>query len=94
MKMLPEQTADSATEKHVPVVEKVDGGYRVKVGSIPHPMLENHYIMWIELSADGVICRKSLKPGSEPAAFFPRPEAKQVEAREFCNIHGLWRTSK
>jgi superoxide reductase len=91
MKLMPEQTADSATEKHVPLIEREDGGYKVKVGSVPHPMLEKHYIAWIELEADGSTCRKFLSPGTEPAAFFPCPEAKLLRAREYCNIHGLWK---
>jgi len=91
MKLLAEQTADSAKEKHVPIVERVEGGYRVKVGSVPHPMLEAHYINWIELRADGSVCRKFLAPGMEPAAFFPCAEAKVLGAREYCNIHGLWK---
>ncbi len=91
MKQMPEQTADSTLEKHVPVIERVEGGYQVKVGSVPHPMLENHFIQWIELEADGRVCKKFLAPGIEAAAFFPGPEARTLKAREFCNIHGLWR---
>ena len=53
MELLDEKTADTGKEKHVPVIEKIDGGYKVKVGSVPHPMEENHYIEWIELLADG-----------------------------------------
>jgi superoxide reductase len=91
MKMLVEQTADAATEKHVPVIERVEGGYRVKVGSVPHPMLDAHYIEWIELVSDGSSCRRYLLPGGEPSAFFPGPEAATLSAREYCNIHGLWK---
>ena len=57
MELLTEKTADQGMEKHVPVVEKIDGGYKVKVGSVPHPMEEGHYIEWIELMADGKIYR-------------------------------------
>jgi superoxide reductase len=91
MKILVEQTADAATEKHVPVIERVEGGYRVKVGSVPHPMLDAHYIEWIELVSDGSSCRRYLQPGGEPSAFFPGPEAATLGAREYCNIHGLWK---
>jgi superoxide reductase len=91
MKLLVEQTADAATEKHVPVIERVQGGYRVKVGSVPHPMLDAHFIEWIELVADGSSCRRYLQPGGEPSAFFPGPEAAVLGAREYCNIHGLWK---
>ncbi len=91
MEQLPEQTADSSTEKHVPVIEKIANGYKVKVGSVPHPMEEKHYIEWIELIADGKSYRQYLQPGDAPEAVFC-VEAKQVSAREYCNIHGLWRS--
>lgn len=84
------QTADKTLEKHVPVVERQDNGYMVTVGSTLHPMDDNHYIMWIDLVADGVFHRKHLKPGDEPKAFFAVPEAKDVAAYEYCNLHGLW----
>jgi superoxide reductase len=90
MKLLDEKTADAKTEKHVPVIEKVGGGYKVKVGSVPHPMLEEHYIQWIELLADGKAYRQFLEPGDQPEAVF-NVEADSVSAREHCNIHGLWK---
>jgi superoxide reductase len=90
MKRLVASTADAATEKHVPVIEKVDGGYKVKVGSVPHPMVDEHYIEWIELLADGCAYRRFLSPGQEPEALFS-VEAESVSAREFCNVHGLWK---
>ncbi len=90
MDLLEEKTADAATEKHVPVIEKIDGGYKVKVGSVPHPMLEEHFIEWIELLADGKAYRQFLEPGSEPQAIF-NVEAGSVSAREHCNVHGLWK---
>lgn len=91
MEKMPEQTADMATEKHVPVIEKTANGYSVKVGSVPHPMEEKHYIEWIELIADGKSYRQYLKPGVEAKAEFC-VEAKEVSAREYCNVHGLWRS--
>jgi superoxide reductase len=90
MKLLDEKTADAATEKHVPVIEKVEAGYKVKVGSVPHPMLEEHYIQWIELLADGKAYRQFLEPGDQPEAVF-NVEADSVSAREHCNVHGLWK---
>jgi len=90
MKALPEQTADSATEKHVPVITEVPGGTKVTVGSVPHPMLDKHYIMMIELHDGDFVYRKFLKPGDAPEAVFPVKAAKPV-ARELCNIHGLWK---
>ncbi|MHC4355684.1 MAG: desulfoferrodoxin [Planctomycetota bacterium] len=90
MQLLDEKTADAATEKHVPVIEKIDGGYKVKVGSVPHPMTEEHLIEWIELLADGKAYRQFLEPGGEPEAVFG-VQADSVSAREHCNVHGLWK---
>ena len=90
MNLLDEKTADMATEKHVPVIEEIEGGYRVTVGSTLHPMLDAHYIEWIELLADGVVQRAYLKPGDEPVAEFC-VSAEKVSAREYCNVHGLWK---
>jgi superoxide reductase len=90
MTLQKEQTADSSTEKHVPVIEKVDQGYKVTVGSTLHPMVDAHFIAWIELLADGKSYRQFLKPGDDPVAFF-NVEANEVSAREYCNVHGLWK---
>ncbi len=90
MEKLEEQTADAANEKHVPVIEKVDNGYKVTVGTTLHPMEEKHWIMWIELLADGVSYKKFLNPGDKPEAFFCIADAKEISAREYCNLHGLW----
>ena len=90
MEDMAEKTADQGKEKHVPVIEKISGGYKVKVGSIPHPMEEKHYIEWIELLADGKAYRQFLNPGEAPEAVF-NVEADDVSAREHCNIHGLWK---
>ena len=90
MKLLTENTEDAAQEKHVPVIEKVDGGYKVSVGSVAHPMIDKHYIEWIELSADGKCYAQFLKPGQEPTATFCI-DADQVGARAYCNLHGLWK---
>jgi superoxide reductase len=57
---------------------------------VAHPMEEKHYIEWIEIIADGKAYRQFLKPGDAPEAFF-KIDAKQVTAREYCNIHGLWK---
>jgi len=89
MKLMVENTVDAAKEKHVPVIEKVPGGYKVKVGAVAHPMEEKHWIEWIELMADGMVMTKLLKPGDAPEAVFIT-EAKSVSAREYCNLHGLW----
>jgi len=90
MELLEEQVANPAEEKHVPVIEKIEGGYKVKVGSKPHPMTPTHWIMWIDLLADGKLYRQFLNPGDKPEATFS-VEAKEVSAREYCNLHGLWK---
>jgi superoxide reductase len=90
MSLLSENTVDASKEKHLPVIEKVAGGYKVKVGSVAHPMEEKHHIEWIELLADNKAYRQFLKPGDAPEAVFA-VDATQVSAREFCNLHGLWR---
>jgi superoxide reductase len=90
MKLMVENTVDAAKEKHVPVIEKIPGGVKVKVGSVAHPMEEKHYIQWIEITADGRTCRKFLNPGEAPEAEF-MVEAANITAREYCNIHGLWK---
>ncbi len=90
MKLLVENSVDAAQEKHVPVVEKFDGGYKVTVGSVPHPMEEKHWIEWIELVADGKAYRQFLNPGDAPEATFA-VDAAEVTAREHCNLHGLWK---
>ncbi len=90
MVLLKENTVDAAQEKHVPVVEKVDDGYKVKVGSVEHPMEEKHYIEWIELIADGKAYRQFLEPNQSPEATF-KISAENATAREFCNLHGLWK---
>ena len=90
MVLLKENVTDAAHEKHVPVVEKTDCGYRVKVGSAEHPMLDEHYIHWIELQTPTSVLRRELKPGCKPEAEFFTDEAC-VCAREYCNLHGLWK---
>jgi len=90
MELLEEKTEDVGREKHVPVVEETEKGIRVKVGSVPHPMEEKHYIEWIEVIADGKAYRKFLKPGEKPEAEFSI--SGKVVAREYCNIHGLWKS--
>jgi len=90
MKNYLENTVDAAKEKHVPVVEKTAGGFKVKVGSVPHPMEQNHYIEWIELIVDGKAYREFLHPGQAPEATF-EIQAEKVAAREYCNLHGMWK---
>jgi superoxide reductase len=90
MKKMDEQTADWETEKHVPVIKQEGNLITVTVGSTPHPMTDEHYIEWIELVADGRMQRKFLKPGDPPEAQF-LCGADKLSAREYCNLHGLWK---
>ncbi len=90
MELLKEKTEDVGMEKHVPVIEKTEKGVRIKVGSTPHPMEEKHYIEWIEVIVEGATHRKFLKPGDKPEADF-EVKADKIQAREYCNIHGLWK---
>lgn len=90
MKQMKENTVDAAKEKHVPVIEKVANGFKVKVGSVAHPMEEKHYIEFVELIVDGKIYRQFLAPGQAPEAFF-EISGDKVAAREYCNLHGLWK---
>ena len=90
MKLMTENTVDAAKEKHVPVIEKTADGYLVKVGAAPHPMEAKHWIEWVELVADGKAYRQFLNPGDTPEATFC-VKAEKVYAREYCNIHGLWK---
>lgn len=92
MELLKEKTKDEGLEKHVPVIEKTKTGVKVKVGSIPHPMEEKHYIEWIEIMTNGRVYRKFLQSNDKPEAEF-EVKAKEIEAREYCNIHGLWKSS-
>ena len=90
MKLQEENTVDAAKEKHVPVIEMADGKITVKVGSVPHPMEDKHYIQWVELIADGKAYTQFLKPGEKPEAVFEL-SASNVTAREYCNLHGHWK---
>jgi len=90
MEKLTAKTSDQGKEKHVPVIEQGDGTITVKVGSVTHPMEENHYIEWIEIIADGKTCRQFLKPGDQPQAVF-NIDSASIIAREHCSVHGLWK---
>jgi superoxide reductase len=90
MRLFAENTVDASKEKHVPVVEKTAEGFKVKVGSVAHPMEEKHYIEWVEVIADGRAYRQFLSPNAPPEAVF-MVQADKVTAREYCNLHGLWK---
>jgi len=92
MKLMEEKTEDATTEKHVPYIEKTGDGILVKVGqNQDHPMMDEHFIEWIQVIADGALYRKFLKPGEKPQAEF-KIKADNIVAREYCNVHGLWKS--
>lgn len=92
MKLLEENTVDAALEKHVPVIEKIDGGYKIIVGEVEHPMTTEHFIEWIELIAGNKVYAQFLNPGEKPEALF-KIDAREVSARAYCNIHGSWKSN-
>lgn len=92
MELLSEEPKDVGAEKHVPIIEKIEKGFKVKVGSVPHPMEETHFIEWIELKSGDEVYKKFLKPGDAPEAEFEVEDAGDVKAREYCTVHGLWRS--
>ncbi len=85
-----ENTVDAAKEKHVPVIEKIDGGVKVKLGEVPHPMAGDHYIEWIEIIAGDKVYQQYLNPGDAPEAEF-KIDAADITARAYCNLHGHWK---
>jgi superoxide reductase len=89
MKRFDEKAEDQGKEKHVPVVEPVAEGIKVKVGDNPHPMEDGHYIQWIEAIDGDDSCRHYLKPGQAPETVF-KSLSPGVKVREYCNVHGLW----
>jgi superoxide reductase len=90
MKQLQENVTDAAKEKHVPVFD----GTTVKVGSVAHPMQPEHYIEWIEIIGENKVCRRFLSPGEAPEAVFGSCDGGASYAREYCNLHGLWKGKK
>ncbi len=90
MVLMTENTTDAAVEKHVPALTKIDNGWQVNVGSVDHPMTDDHFIEWIELMVGSTVYREFLKPGDKPSAMFP-VAADKVSARAYCNLHGLWK---
>ena len=89
-RMTEKTSAQEGKEKHVPVVEIAEGAVTVKVGSVPHPMEQKHFIQWIEVISDGVAYRQFLKPGDASQATF-NITAGELTVREYCNLHGLWK---
>lgn len=90
MELLEEKSSDEGLEKHLPVATFESGLLRVNVGSIDHPMVEEHYIEWIECIVDGNVFRKYLSPNEKPYAEFSIKEEKGMKIQAYCNVHGLW----
>jgi superoxide reductase len=93
MERLEAKTEDASTEKHVPYIEEKNNGVLIKIGqNQEHPMLEKHYIKFIEVLTNDKVFRAELKPDNKPEAFFPVKKEEIIEAREWCNLHGLWKS--
>ena len=93
MELMQGKREDVGQEKHLPVIVKTADKVTVKVGSIPHPMDDNHYIEWVEVASDGKAYREFLKPGDSPDATF-EVKAEKITAREYCTLHGLWKNKE
>jgi len=92
MKKIEAGTTEASREKHIPFLVKAERGTIIKIGSVPHPMEEKHYIEWIEaVNKDGKVVRIMLKPGDAPETHIGWSIENIVEVREYCNIHGLWK---
>jgi len=90
MLLMQAKASDAGKEKHVPVLVKHESGVKVTVGSVAHPMQDDHYIEWIEVINGPYVNRKHLKPGEAPEAAFYVPEQPGLQVRAYCNKHGLW----
>ncbi len=90
MTLLTENIADASVEKHVPVIEKLDNGWKISIGEIEHPMIDSHYIELIQLITENKVYTKFLNPNDKPEAIF-KIDADNIIARAYCNIHGNWK---
>jgi len=93
MSLIKEEIKEQIKEKHIPIIKENKNGIEIEVGKVPHPMEEKHFIEWIEISTEKGYSKKFLKPGEEPSALF-LTKAKNLRARAYCNLHGLWATKK
>ncbi len=94
MTQLIPNTQEAAVEKHIPVVEQTDNSVIATVGSVEHPMVEEHFIQWIALVGQDSIQMKYLSPGEKPSAEFYAKDLESFEVYEYCNLHGLWKMEK
>ena len=91
MQCMKENTVEASTEKHIPVLTKIDDGYEIKVGAIEHPSEESHYIEWIDVILnDNRNLKKFINPGDSPIIYI-KPNAEIIEVKAYCNLHGLWK---
>ena len=93
MEVLEPNTVEASNEKHLPAVEVSGDVLTVRVGSVEHPMAEEHFIQWVELETDRGVQRRTLQPGDAPAAVFSLNGAKALAVYAYCNLHGLWKTA-
>ena len=89
MNLMKEKTEEEGNEKHIQIISENEEAVNVKVSSVEHPMTEEHYIEWIEISTEKGESKKFLTPDDKPEANFPVKD-KNLKTREYCNIHGLW----
>lgn len=92
MKKLEPGTVEASVEKHLPVVEIENNVVKVSIGSVAHPMTEEHSIQWVYLQTDRGGQRKCLKVGAEPTVTFALSDEKPLAVYAYCNLHGLWKT--
>jgi len=91
MKLLEEKTSEEGSEKHVPVIKKTAEGILVKIGEVPHPMEEKHFIEFVELITEDKSFKKFLNPGQKPEVEFKISHQKPLTIRIYCNLHGVWK---
>ncbi len=93
MTALTPNTVEASAEKHLPMVTAEDGAVNVNVGSVNHPMIAEHHIMWVYLETDKGGYRKNLTAGEDPNVTFCLQDEKAIAVYAYCNLHGLWKTS-
>lgn len=90
MQLIEPNTVDAATEKHVPVLSLDKDILTVKIGSVDHPMIDEHYIVFVAVDNGGILTVYPFKPSDKPEAKICVDPSKPIEVYEYCNIHGLW----
>jgi superoxide reductase len=85
-------SVEASGEKHIPVATVNEGTVEVNVGSVDHPMVDVHWIEWVQLNTDKGIYRRRLNPGQTPQAIFQLNNEQPLAVYAYCNLHGLWKT--